>query len=66
MLVTIDRFEGEFAVCELEDMSFASLPMAFVPAGAAEGSKLNISLDLQAQQVDAARIEAKMDRLFND
>ena len=66
MVVTIDRFECEFAVCELEDMSFANLPKAFLPEGAAEGSKLSISLDLAAQEADAARIEGKMNQLFTD
>lgn len=66
MVVTIDRFEGEYAVCELEDMSFANLPKAFLPEGAAEGSKLSINLDLAIQAEDAARIESKMNDLFTD
>lgn len=66
MLVTIDRFEGEFAVCELEDMSFANLPKAFLPEGAAEGSKLSINLNTASVAVDSARIAGKMDQLFTD
>lgn len=66
MVVTIDRFEGEFAICEFEDMSFANLPKAFLPVGATEGSKLSINLDTATQEADAARIEEKMDQLFKD
>ena len=45
MYVTIDRFEGNFAVVELPDGSFADLPRALVPAGAGEGSVLRIETD---------------------
>ncbi len=64
MVVTIDRFEGEFAVCELEDMSFANLPKAFLPEGAREGSKLRITLDEGLEKATAERIQKKMDDLF--
>ncbi|UUM11927.1 DUF3006 domain-containing protein [Clostridiaceae bacterium HFYG-1003] len=66
MVVTIDRFEGDYAVCEMEDMTFANLPKAFLPAGAQEGSKLSINLDAASQAADEARIEGKMNQLFND
>lgn len=64
MVVTIDRFEGDFAVCELEDMNFANLPKAFLPAGAKEGAKLSITLDEALEKAVTKRIQAKMDDLF--
>lgn len=64
MIVTIDRFEGTFAVCELEDMSFANLPREFLPEGAKEGSKLSITVDEAQGDADAERIQGKMDQLF--
>lgn len=45
MRVTIDRFEGGFAVVETEDKNFVNLPGALVPVGAKEGSVLSIDLD---------------------
>lgn len=63
---TIDRFEGEFAVCELQDMSFANLPKIFLPKGAGEGSTLSIELDKDQEQADRTRIKGKMDQLFHD
>ncbi len=66
MIITIDRFEGEFAVCELENMTFANLPIAFLPEGAVEGSKLSIMLDAEQTEADTIRINEKMDQLFVD
>lgn len=66
MIITIDRFEGEFAVCELEDRTFANLPRAFLPQAAKEGSKLSIELDEAATADAAERIQGKMDQLFGD
>ncbi len=45
MYVTIDRFEGKFAVVELPDGRFANLPCALVPVGAGEGGVLKIEYD---------------------
>lgn len=45
MYVTIDRFEGKFAVVELPDGRFANLPRALVPAGTGEGCVLKIEYD---------------------
>ena len=45
MYVTIDRFEGNFAVVELPDGRFANLPRALVPAGAGESCVLKIEYD---------------------
>ena len=63
---TIDRFEGEFAVCELENMTFANLPKEFLPEGAVEGSTLSLELDTDLEQADRTRIKGKMDQLFQD
>ena len=41
MKVTIDRFDGGFAVVETGDKKFVNLPDALVPAGAKEGSVLH-------------------------
>ncbi|MDD2426728.1 MAG: DUF3006 domain-containing protein [Eubacteriales bacterium] len=64
MIVTIDRIESKFAVCEMEDGSFENLPKAFLPPKAKEGSKLKIELDLKSEAEDRKRIKGKMDGLF--
>lgn len=64
MRLTIDRFEGTFAICEMEDGSFLNLPNGFLPNGAKEGSKLRIELDLDAEEKDRERIKSKMNNLF--
>jgi len=45
MRIIIDRFEGDFAVVELENKLFANMPKSLVPLGAKEGSVLSIELD---------------------
>ena len=43
--IIIDRFEGDFAVVELEDKSFVDMPMALVPEGSKEGDVLEIQIN---------------------
>ena len=64
MLITIDRFEGDFAVCEMNDGKFSSLPKEFLPSGSKEGSKIRIELDLEVEEKDRERIKSKMNNLF--
>lgn len=45
MRYIIDRFEGEFAVVELEDKSFIDMPIELVPEGAKEGDILEIQIN---------------------
>ena len=44
MRVIIDRFEGDYAIVELEDGSFAQLSVKFLP-GAEEGDVVEIKVD---------------------
>ena len=57
MKVIIDRFEGKFAVIELEDGSFANMPKVLVPIAAKEGSVLLIEIDQEETQKRKAIIE---------
>lgn len=61
MKVIIDRFEGNFAVVELEDKTFANLPFLLSPTGAKEGDVISISID--KEETERRRHEA--DELFN-
>lgn len=38
--LTVDRFEGNFAVCEKEDMSILNIPISSLPEETAVGSVL--------------------------
>jgi hypothetical protein len=65
MKVTIDRFEGEFAIIELPDMTFIDVPrILFV--GAQEGDVFDISVDRTETEKRTVRIKGLMTELFKD
>jgi len=69
MKVIIDRFEGEFAVCEKEDRTMMEIPIKDIPAGAAEGDVLvvdqgSITADREETEKRKERIEGLMDSLW--
>lgn len=64
MKVTIDRFEGDFAVVELADMTFVNMPIQLVPEGAKEGDILSIEVDKKKTNERKKRIEKLMDDLW--
>ncbi len=66
MRVTIDRFEGDFAVVEAEGEIFANLPIALVPDGAREGSVIEITLNDEETKKRKKDAESLMNRLFRD
>jgi uncharacterized ferredoxin-like protein len=41
----IDRFEGEYAVVELQDKSMVNIPKKILPAEAGEGDIISIVID---------------------
>ncbi len=45
MKVTIDRFEGDYAVVELENREMADLPKVLVPKEASEGDIIEITIN---------------------
>ena len=62
----IDRFEGDFAVCETEELNFIDIPKAALPSGAKEGDVLTISLDKEETESRKEKIEGLMNSLFKD
>lgn len=52
MKVIIDRFEGEFAVCEKEDRKIIDIEISKLPSNAKEGDVLNISNDTITIEVE--------------
>ena len=63
MQIIIDRFEGDYAVVELENKNFINLPRALVPIDAREGNRLEIRL---LPKVADAETENLIDSLFKD
>lgn len=65
MKVTIDRFEGEYAIIELPDMTFVDVPRVLFPL-AQEGDVIDISIDSAETERRTVRIKGLMTQLFKD
>jgi len=71
--VIIDRFEGDFAVCEDEDRKMINIEKSRLPKDAKEGTVLiimgdkedDIKVDYAETQARKSRIKRMMDSLFN-
>jgi hypothetical protein len=62
MKVIIDRFEGEFSVCEKEDRTMMDIEKSKIPVKAKEGDVLNIindriTIDLEETEKRKKEIE---------
>lgn len=64
MKVIIDRFEGNYAVVELEDKRVCNMPVELLPKGAKEGSVLKIEIDTEETNNQKERIKKLMDELW--
>ncbi len=64
MKVIIDRFEGDYAVVELPDMSTVDMPIQLVPEGAKEGDVLIIEIDIEETKKREEQIKKLMDDLW--
>lgn len=62
MKIIIDRFEGKFAVAELENKSLVNIPRDVLPADTIEGTVLTIEIDQQ----ETKRRETGIKKLMND
>ncbi len=66
----LDRFEGDFAVCEAEDLTMVNIPVSLLPAGAKRGSVLvkdaagGYRLDLDAEARRKNKIRDLEKRIF--
>jgi hypothetical protein len=65
MKVVIDRFEGDFAVVELPDLTFVNVPRLLFP-DAKEHDVIDISVDKQETESRKKRIHDLMNTLFTD
>lgn len=69
MKVIIDRFEGNFAVCEKEDRTMVNIERSRLPMGAGEGDVLVIegdviSLDAEETALRRLKIQRMMESLW--
>lgn len=65
MEVIIDRFEGEYAIVEIDKDKFESLPKVLVP-NAKEGDVVKILVDHDTTKKRKEHISNLMDNLFLD
>ena len=63
MKVVIDRFEGFYAVCEIEKGRFANIPVALVP-GAKEGDIVSIEILRDETEEKKEKLKSKLNGLF--
>ena len=67
MKVIIDRFEGNFAVCEKEDRTMLNIVRDKLPARAKEGDVLTIDgATITIDEDETAKRKNAVERLMND
>lgn len=59
MKIVIDRFEGNFAVCEKDDRTMINIEKNKIPSDAAEGDVLNIEGDTITVDVEETKRRKK-------
>jgi Protein of unknown function (DUF3006). len=62
MKYTIDRFEGEFAVIELESQQFVNIPRCALPVSTKEGDIISVNID----EDETAKRKEQIKKLMND
>lgn len=62
----IDRIEADFAVCEIEEGSFADISLKALPDGVKEGDVVKISVDADETEKRKNNIDNLMNSLFKD
>jgi len=67
MKVIIDRFEGNFAVCEKADRTMIDIPKDKIPVEAKEGDILVIEVDsIKIDTAGTVKRKKSIDKLMND
>ena len=65
MKVIIDRFEGGYALVELDDRTIVDMPIELIPEGAKEGDVLSIFIDEEETELRKERIRKLMEELWD-
>ncbi|XOQ45358.1 MAG: DUF3006 domain-containing protein [Clostridium sp.] len=66
MKYTIDRFEGNFAVVELENQKFVNIPRLAIPSEAKEGDVIIVQIDKETTSQREKQIKKLMDDVWAD
>lgn len=71
MVLTVDRIEGGFAVCETDYMKIINIPLADLPAGIHEGSVLTeengkYTVSEEAELTRRAKLFALQNSIFDE
>lgn len=66
MKFTIDRFEGEFAIVELDSLETIEIPRIILPYEAKEGDIISIEIDEDETEARRKKIQEKFNSLFGD
>lgn len=67
MRVIIDRFEGDFAVCEKENREMIDIKRSTLPKGAKEGDVLQIDGDnIKIDTAETEKRKKEIDELTKD
>ena len=66
MKLTVDRFEGKYAVVELEGGECENIAVSLLPEGVREGDVLSIEIDKTETDKRKHKIENLMDKLFEE
>ena len=64
MKLIIDRFEGDYVIVELPDLTMVDMPRSLIPEGAKEGDVLVIGIDPDETDKRKERIEKLMNDLW--
>ncbi|HEX7712913.1 MAG TPA: DUF3006 domain-containing protein [Bacillota bacterium] len=64
MKVTIDRFEGDYALVELSDRKMGRLSKTLLPSDIKEGDVVEISVAARATATEEKKIRKLMGELF--
>lgn len=71
MQLTVDRIEGDFAVCEKPDRTHLNIPLADLPEGTSEGSVIILqdgvfTLDSDAEDQRRKKLFEMQNSLFSE
>lgn len=64
MKIIIDRFEGNFAIVELDDKRIIDMPRELVPGEAKEGDVLEIEISQEKTEELKEKIEKEVEGLW--
>lgn len=66
MKYTIDRFEGLYAIVELENRKLINIPKEAIPVSAKEGDIITVEIDTSATKQRGEHIKKLMDDVWAD